>query len=314
MRDAQDSDAWTDSPPGAPRRLASLPASRRLFDGLSWRLAGLTIVAVSALCRMGSPAKFGDAGRRLQATLDSVLEGLCVLLFAIVLSNLRNRALPRPLALGLAVLLGSVVGNAIIELSVGLGIVERIRPDTGWHLGNVLWGARRAAFTWAFLVAAWYFVERIAERTAQLHEAELARHQLDARIVEARLQVMQAQTEPHSCSTRSHVGGCAGPIPPRRRCSTASAITCVNAAADARRGATLGRESTSRAYLDVQKIRMGTPRGRRRRAIALFMPFPSMMLLTLVEMPSAWTEPAAGRRHTISATLAARSVTVADSG
>jgi hypothetical protein len=291
MRDDWVSDPQSASSPAIARWLGPLLVRRPLLDGLSWRLIGLTtLVALPfPLANWISMEDPLDWGRTLYYTLGFVLEGYCVLLTGIVLTNARGGALPRPLALALAVLLGSVLAGALIELSFVLGYPTKGRPDTGSILGNVFWLARKTALTWGFLVAAWYFMQRAAERGAALREAELARHQLEARIVEARLQVMQAQTEPHFLfNTLSHVKRLYRTDPALGRRMLDRFCDYLRATLPQMRGegATLGREiDLARAYLDVQKIRMG-----QRLAVAIDVApdlrdraFPSMMLLTLVE-------------------------------
>ena len=59
---------------------------------------------------------------------------------------------------------------------------------------------------WGLVVAAYYFIERSARRAAELREAELERHRIEAQILEARLQVLQTQVEPHFLfNTLAHV-------------------------------------------------------------------------------------------------------------
>jgi len=291
MRDALAPDPPTGTLPVAARWLAPLLAQRPLLDGLSWRLIGLTtlLALLPYLLDWVRMENLLDWGRDLYRTLAAILAGLCVLFLGIVLSNLRLRALPRPAALALAVVLGSVLARALSELAWVFADLERLGPDLGSYIGNVLWSARKTALPWAFLAAAWYFVQRIAERTALLREAELARHQLDARIVEARLQVMQAQTEPHFLfNTLAHVKRLYRTDPVRGRVMLDRFCDYLRATLPQIRGdgATLGRElDLARAYLDVQKVRMG-----KRLALAIDVPahlrdrpFPSMMLLTVVE-------------------------------
>jgi len=291
MRGAPAPDPPTRSSPVAARWLAPLLARRPLLDGLSWRLIGLTTL-FALLPRVpdwaGSESLL-DWGRNLYALLTSTLAGICVLFFGIVLCNLRHRALPRPAALVLAVVLGSLLARALCELIWLTDDLERMGPDLGSYLGNVLWSARKTMLPWAFLAAAWYFAQRVAERTVTLREAELARHQLDARIVEARLQVMQAQTEPHFLfNTLAHVKRLYRTDPLRGRAMLDRFCDYLRATLPQIRGegATLGQElDLARAYLDVQKIRMG-----KRLTLAIDIPadlrdrsFPSMMLLTVVE-------------------------------
>jgi hypothetical protein len=262
-----------------------------LLDGLSWRLVGLTVL-VAIPIHPDIPiraALVGNWGASIYWVLGSALDGLLVLLFGVVLSNLRQRALARSLALALAVVLGSTLASALFALPWGLGLLDLSDSSTGSYVGDVLWYSRKAALPWAFIAAAWYFTERISERTAALRDAELARHQIEARIVEAHLQVLQAQTEPHFLfNTLAHVKRLYRTDPALGRKMLDRFCDYLHAALPQMRGddATLGRElDLARAYLDVQKIRMG-----RRLVVDIDVPadirgmtFPPMMLVSVVE-------------------------------
>ena len=130
---------------------------------------------------------------------------------------------------------------------------------------------------------------RAAAAAAALHQAEVARVALSRQMMEARLQVMRAQIEPHFLfNTLANV---------KRLCQTdvAGGVTMLDnltrylrAALPQMRGAqtTLGQEADLvQAYLAVLQIRMG---GRLRHAVSIppalrSQPFPPMMLLTLAE-------------------------------
>ena len=291
MGPAQDVDQWTDSPWTASRWVAPLLAQQPLLEGLSWRLIGLVLLLwlpFSPLAVMNL-VRTANWGSTLYWVLGFVLDGLLVLLLGIVLTNLRLRGLPRPVALAVAVLLGCTLASFLVQLPWAFGFPARDEPTTGSFFGDVLWLARRAALPWGFTAAAWYFMQRISERTATLRDSELARHQLEAQIVEARLQVMQAQTEPHFLfNTLAHVKRLYRTDPVLGRTMLDHYCDYLRAALPQMRGngSTLGRElDLACAYLDVQKIRMG-----KRLAIGIDvpadmrdLPFPSMMLLSVVE-------------------------------
>ena len=108
-------------------------------------------------------------------------------------------------------------------------------------------------------------------------------------MVEARLQVMQAQVEPHFLfNTLAHVQRLYQTDPARGRSMLDSLCGYLRAALPQMRGnrSTLGREvELARAYLETQRIRMG-----RRLRFEIGIPeellatgFPPMMLLSLVE-------------------------------
>ena len=108
-------------------------------------------------------------------------------------------------------------------------------------------------------------------------------------MLEARLQVMQAQVEPHFLfNTLAHVQRLYQTDPARGRSMLDSFCGYLRAALPQMRGngSTLGREvELARAYLDTHRIRMG-----RRLRFEIEIPnellaaaFPPMMLLSLVE-------------------------------
>ncbi len=134
---------------------------------------------------------------------------------------------------------------------------------------------------------AWYRNE--ARSAEALHRTEVAHRQLDAQMDEARLQILQAQIEPHFLfNTLATVRRLF-----RTDFSTATtmldnlmrylAVALPQMRVD---DSTLGREATlAEAYLNIQKIRMG-----RRLAFEIAVPpalrtarMPPMMLITLVE-------------------------------
>jgi LytS/YehU family sensor histidine kinase len=160
-------------------------------------------------------------------------------------------------------------------------------PPSYWTL--VWFFTRQSMMLWGILAAAWYFLQRSTERQAALRESALARRVLETQLVEARLQVMQAQVEPHFLfNTLAHVKRLfkSDPVLAQRMLDHFCAY--LHAALPQMRNAvaTLGSElALAQAYLDVQKIRMGdrlvveiaVPDGERQQ------PFPSMMLASLVE-------------------------------
>ena len=118
MRKVHAPDPSAGSLPVAARWFAPLLAQRPLLDGLSWRLIGLTML-LALLPNLLDWVDMGsllDWSPNLYKSLSAILAGLCVLFFGIVLTNRRHRALPRPAALALAVVLGSLLASAVCEL------------------------------------------------------------------------------------------------------------------------------------------------------------------------------------------------------
>jgi LytS/YehU family sensor histidine kinase len=142
---------------------------------------------------------------------------------------------------------------------------------------------------WSFIAGAWYFLHRLSERREALRQSELARHHLDAQFLEARLNALRAQVEPHFLfNTLAHLKRLYKANPPLARRMLDSFCEYLRAVLPQMRieVATLGGElDLARAYLDVHKIRMGerlaiefaVPENERLR------PFPPMMLISLVE-------------------------------
>jgi hypothetical protein len=133
------------------------------------------------------------------------------------------------------------------------------------------------------------FQRQAAAAAAQTHESELQRIQLDQQMIEARLQSLRAQIEPHFLfNTLANVRQLYRTEPERGRKMLASFIAYLRAALPQMRHdeTTLKREvDLARAYLDVLQERMGT-----RLDVRLGIPkelaalaFPPLVLSTLTE-------------------------------
>ena len=188
----------------------------------------------------------------------------------------------RPVAVGLAIVAGAVVGG-IVDVAMnnlGLAYVETTR-----FLGDVL----RWSITGAVVAGIYAYHARATAAAAHVHAAAVERVAVDRQMLEARLQVMRAQIEPHFLfNTLANV---------KRLCQNDidRGLTMIDNLARYLRAAlpqlrsgttTLGQEADLvHAYLDVLQIRMG-----RYLTYSLDVPgdirdspFPPMMLLTLVE-------------------------------
>jgi sensor histidine kinase YesM len=131
--------------------------------------------------------------------------------------------------------------------------------------------------------------ERAARAAAVAATADAQRHELEKQVLEARLKLMQAQIEPHflfnTLANVQHLVEANAPLASR---TLESLIVYLRAALPEMRegGTTLGREADmARAYLEIQQIRMG-PRLAFRVEVPVelhALPFPPMMLMTLVE-------------------------------
>jgi len=262
----------------------------RFSEEIDWRIVGMT-----AVCSLLAEPDWvqgltnGDWSGAVRGIAEAELFGLLILMFAAVLFRWRTRGLSRPVALTLAVILGCFAATAI-QLPPYVGTWGADFPGGEPSYWTLLWFfSRKSMMLWGILAAAWYFVQRSTERQAALRESVLARRVLETQLVEARLQVMQAQVEPHFLfNTLANI----------KRLYKADLVLAermldrfceyMQAALPQMRNAvaTLGSELVlAEAYLEVQKIRMGdrlvveiaVPHGERQR------PFPPLMLASLVE-------------------------------
>ena len=194
---------------------------------------------------------------------------------------------PRVLALVGAVVAGLIVGNVLTtDLMTLVFANERKEPIT-------LLKEMSMIVLWSHVIAAgvlgYFFLTREEEAAARLHVAELQRIDLDRDLAEARLQVMQAQVEPHFLfNTLANVRRLLKTDSPAALAMLEHLSRYLSAMLPRMRSteSTLGHElALALAYLHVQQIRMGT-----RLAIRTDIPdslealqFPPMMLITLVE-------------------------------
>jgi sensor histidine kinase YesM len=240
--------------------------------------------------------------------------GLVLAIVAVVSLNTTAKFLAtEPFAAWLDYFLGDVVFHSIIAFAVlGAAMWARSRvPTPGWRryalaalavvvVTAVCVGWReylmflgtdvfRYSFVGTVITSAWLYLCAETEHAAAAEQVAIDAARMDRETAEARLQMLEAQIEPHFLfNTLAHV---------RRLYETdrdAGARMLRNlqdylsiALPRMREGApTLGRElDHAVAYLDIQTIRMG-----RRLAYAIDVPrdlrdarLPSLMVLTLVE-------------------------------
>ena len=193
---------------------------------------------------------------------------------------------PRVLALVGAVVLGLVAGSI---LSYGLWpLLLPVGKDAPTLQKEIA-----AVVLWSHVIAAavlgYYFLIREEEAAAHLHGEELQRVDLDRELAEARVQVMQAQVEPHFLfNTLANVRRLFQTDPQAASAMLVHLSRYLSAMLPRMRSAhsTLGQElALAMAYLHVQQIRMGA-----RLTVRNDVPeklealsFPPMMLVTLVE-------------------------------
>jgi hypothetical protein len=265
------------------RRLGAAFTARRIGFGLV--LSVLVSTSVLFQPHFYRLFVFEQVGRAWLDYFGECLLMTAPILIALTVSEVLTQGRPRVVIVSAAVLAliaGSSVGAALLAWYY----------DLGWEaLGSRLFVSD--AFYWILIgggVAVIYGMQQSAASAATaLHRAQIDQMGLAKQMMEARLQVMRAQIEPHFLfNTLANV---------KRLCQTDvtggvamldNLIRYLRAALPRIREeqSTLGQEGELvQAYLAVLKIRMGT---RLRFAVDiptdLFAhPFPPMILLTLAE-------------------------------
>jgi signal transduction histidine kinase len=207
------------------------------------------------------------------------------LLMYIVIQPVRRRGpqhgVPRWAALAVTVLAASLVAAGLFRLLV------ETEYDGEWWLSLSL--VLRFAFPAGMLVVVAEFHRREVLSLEAMRDAEAARAALETQTLQARLRTMQAQIEPHFLfNTLANVRRLYETDPAAGETMLARLMEYLRMALPSMRGATstLGQEAELiRAYLDLQKVRMG-----RRLDYRVVVPealsateVPPMMLLTLIE-------------------------------
>ena len=186
-----------------------------------------------------------------------------------------------------ALVAGSVIGTIVSGLVIGRSLTEMVTNQPIFW-GMVIFAGAGIAFA---VVATTVLVyrEQAARAAAEAAKADAQRHELEKQVLEARLKLMQAQIEPHFLfNTLANVQHLVEANPPLAAKTLDSLITYLRAALPEMRegGTKLGREADmARAYLEIHQLRMGS---RLRYSVEIpaelrDVPFPPMMLLTLVE-------------------------------
>ena len=211
------------------------------------------------------------------------------MLFAVTIADnltVRSAARARILALAAAVLLGA---TAYAFAFLHTQFPNVLKAAEGRHGVFILTYFSRALLYGGLATAALYFFVREREETRGVHEAKLAKVSLDRQMIEARLQALQAQIEPHFLfNTLANIRLLYDTESMRAKPLIHDLAAYLRAALPQMREArsTLARElALVQAYLRVLQVRMGerlkveinVPAGLEEAAL------PPMMLLTLVE-------------------------------
>lgn len=187
------------------------------------------------------------------------------------------------------------IAAALAILAVWLwnsgGTLGSEQPD--WTLGGFLvgfgTGLLQSAVLGLVITAAWLYTRTETEHAAAIARCAIDSARMDEQSAEARLQMLEAQIEPHFLfNTLAHVKRLCETDPDAgaRMLANLKAYLVVALPRMRATDSTLGRElDHARAYLEIQQIRMGrrlafaTDVEQRLRAARL----PPLMLLTLVE-------------------------------
>jgi hypothetical protein len=253
-----------------------------LFEGLTIR----RVLWVTAICAAaaGAVVRFF-----INTYLDLLVTALCVgytsMLLFTVASNLRAARLPREALQLLAIVAGSILGTIFAGVVKGRDLGTMFSE----RLAGVAISMGLGLGFGCVVVATVILREKHARDAARIARSEAERHQLEKNVLEARLQLMQAQVEPHFLfNTLANVQHLVETDPASASRMLESLIQYLRAALPQMREAatTLGREvDMSRAFLEIHRVRMGSrldfaievPEPLRAR------PFPPMMLISLVE-------------------------------
>jgi len=273
------------------------------FRGFTWRGVGLVVVLCVGLTLRQVATLFADADTRVCgdcsfATFDFVrtarftvrhLLAALPMLFLVILADDLSRRWNRGrriAALVAAVIVGSVAFAVVFDLMA----TELARANmSGQRPANLLAFFARAAFYGGMATAALYLLHHERDEWRLLHDVSLSSSALERQMIEARLQALQAQIEPHFLFNTLANIKLLYDVDPGRARPLLRSLTDYLAAALPRmreRRSTLGRElAMVEAYLEVVKVRMGD-----RLVVVHDVPaaldgaaVPPMMLLTLVE-------------------------------
>jgi sensor histidine kinase YesM len=221
--------------------------------------------------------------------LDLLVTALCVgytsMLLFTAAGNIRQQRLSREAMQVLAVVVGSILGTILAGFVKGRDVSQMFTE----RLAGVAISMGLGIGFGCVVVAAMILREKHARDQARIAQADAERHQLEKNVLESRLQLLQAQVEPHFLfNTLANVQHLVETDATRASQVLESLIQYLRAALpQMREGATtLGREiDMARAFLEIHRVRMGSRMdfGIEVPAALECRPFPPMMLISLVE-------------------------------
>lgn len=264
--------------------------------GVGWAGIGL-VAAVVVVYSLNTTAKFlatEPFGVWLEIFVQDVvfhaIIGLAILAAAVLARHrVPSRGVRQYVVAAVAVVLAIAIALAAVEATSTDGIFDDPGPDLAATVGFLATELFRYSFVGVVITSAWLYLCAEAEHAAAVEQCAIDSERMDRETAEARLQMLEAQIEPHFLfNTLAHV---------RRLYETDrdAGVRMLHNLRDylsialprMRDGAaTLGREIDHVAsYLDIQQIRMG-----HRLAYAIDVPdalrdarLPPLMVLTLVE-------------------------------
>ena len=253
-----------------------------LFEGLSpKRVAIIALIAVV----MTSVVVWGLENTFLDLLVTALCLAMTVMVAVTVAGNMRQRWISREAAQLLAVIPAAMLGTLITVIVKGRTLAYLI-GDEHWR---VITTASMGIAFGALITLIYINRERAARVQNTLLRAEADRNLLEKQVLEARLQLMQAQIEPHFLfNTLANVKHLVESDSQSASHLLDNLIRYLRIAMPQMRetGSTLGREmDMAAAYLEIFKMRMGGRLSYEIQVPAALrdQPFPPMMLITLVE-------------------------------
>ena len=266
----------------APTQVRASPLPSWL-EGLTWRRAAWTVALSAGVA--GVLVRF-FTNTYLDLLVSALCVGFSIMMTVTLAGNLRSRV-PREVRMGLAVVLGSVLGTLLTSVVKGRDLLGMLQHDGA--LWRVLLTTSLGIGFGGVILLVYMYREQKARAAMEAHRAEAERQRIEKQMLSAQLATMQAQVEPHFLfNTLATVQHLVDTDPPRASTMLTSLIAYLRAALPQMResGTTIGREfALARAYLEVLQVRMGG-----RLSFEIELPpelfgrgMPPMMLISLVE-------------------------------
>lgn len=253
-----------------------------LLEGLSLKRVAITAliaVVVTSVVVWGLENTFPDL------LVTALCLAMTVMIAVTVAGNMRQRWISREAAQLLAVIPAAMLGTLITVIVKGRTLAYLI-GDEHWR---VITTASMGIGFGAVITLIYINRERAARVQNTLLRAEADKNLLEKQVLEARLQLMQAQIEPHFLfNTLANVKHLVESDAQSASHLLDNLIRYLRIAMPQMRetGSTLGREmDMAAAYLEIFKMRMGGRLSYEIQVPAALrdQPFPPMMLITLVE-------------------------------